>query len=68
MIELNKKNELTAIEHIMQQLDLMAENYNLFDFNLNISEPELSKDKKNFLVGGRINLVYNQNTQNYFDV
>ena len=68
MIELNKKNELTAIEHLMQQLDLMAENYNLFDLNLNISEPELSKDKKNFLVGGRINLVYNQNTQNYFDV
>lgn len=68
MIELNKKNELTAIEHLMQQLDLMADNYNLFDLDIRIGEPQLSNDGVNYVVGGRINLVYNQNTQNYFDV
>jgi len=68
MIELNKTNELKAIEHLMQQLDLMAENSNLFDLVLSMGEPSLTGNKKEYSVGGSINLVYNQNTQNYFDI
>lgn len=45
MRELNKKNEILAISHMLEKAKAIADN-GLFDYKLEIGEPKLEKDSK----------------------
>ena len=64
--ELNKKNEITAIDHMIEKAKAIAKN-GLFDYKLEIGEPQLSKDSK-YLV--KINVLFyeNENTKAFYDL
>jgi hypothetical protein len=66
MRELNKKNEVTAIEHMIEKAKAIAKN-GLFDYKLEIGEPQLTKNS-NYAV--KINVLFyeNSNTKAFFNL
>ena len=66
MRELNKKNELAAIEHLQKKLKSIANNGGLFNYELEKSEPILVGDSK---YGVKLKLLFygNDNTKAFYD-
>lgn len=66
MRELNKKNELAAIEHLQKKLKSIAKNGGLFNYELEKSEPILIGDSK---YGVKLKLLFfgNENTKAFYD-
>lgn len=66
MRELNKKNEVTAIDHMIEMAKAIAKN-GLFDYKLEIGEPQLTKNS-NYAV--KINVLFyeNSNTMAFYDL
>lgn len=66
MRELNKKNELAAIEHLQKKLKSIANNGGLFNYQLEKSEPILVGDSK---YGVKLKLLFygNDNTKAFYD-
>ena len=66
MRELNKKNELAAIEHLQKKLRSIANNGGLFNYQLEKSEPILVGDSK---YGVKLKLLFygNDNTKAFYD-
>lgn len=64
MRELNKKNEITAISHMIEKAKAIAQN-GLFDYKLEIGEPQLTSDSK-YAVKIKILFCENDNTKNFY--
>ena len=66
MRELNRKNEITAIDHMIEKAKAIAKN-GLFDYKLEIGEPQLTKNS-NYAV--KINVLFyeNSNTKAFYDL
>ena len=65
MWELNKKNEKTALEHLLVQLSNMKNE--IFNFDINTYEPEKGYDD-NFYVQTAVRVITNQNYVTFFDI
>lgn len=67
MKDLNKANEMIALENLFNQLDIMAENVNLFDYKLTIGEPSRVSDD---LYGVALNIEFipNENTLQFYEI
>lgn len=65
MRELNKKNEIAAIDHMIVKAKNIAQN-GLFDYRLEIGEPILTKDSKYAV---KINILFyeNDNTKAFYN-
>lgn len=71
MKELNKQNELIAINHMEEKLNSIS---HLFDFTLELKTPEFSDsyydgekivEKRAYKVKGKVDAYYNENTELY---
>lgn len=65
MRELNKKNEIAAIDHMIEKAKSIAQN-GLFDYQLEIGEPKLTKDS-NYSIRLRILFRKNANTKAFYE-
>ena len=63
MEELNKRNQDVALKHLLEQTQLMSQN--LFDYELNVGDPE--KTPKGVQVPVTIRIKANNNTVSYYD-
>jgi hypothetical protein len=66
MRELNKKNELAAIEHLQKKLKSIASDGGLFSYELEKSEPILMADSK-YGVKLKLLIYGNDNTKAFYD-
>jgi len=64
MRELNKKNEISAIEHMMNKITEIGKN-GLCDYNLEIDEPR-QIDNSKYAVKVKINFIENNNTKAFY--
>ena len=65
MRELNKKNEIAAIDHMIEKAKAIAQN-GLFDYKLEIGEPTLTKDSK-YAIRLRVLFCENANTKAFYE-
>ena len=65
MKELNRQNEQVAIDNMYRQLDLMAENSNLFDYKINTGEPYQGENGR-YIIPVTIEVLENENTFEFF--
>lgn len=65
MRELNKKNEVAAIDHMIEKVKAIANN-GLFDYKLEIGEPTLTKNSK-YAIQLRILFCENANTRAFYE-
>ena len=65
MRELNKKNEVAAIDHMIEKVKAIAQN-GLFDYKLEIGEPQLTKNS-NYAVKVNILFYENDNTKAFYN-
>lgn len=65
MRELNKKNEVAAINHMIEKVKAIAQN-GLFDYKLEIGEPTLTKNS-NYAVRIKILFYENENTKAFYN-
>ena len=65
MRELNKKNECTAIQHMIEKAKVIANN-GLFDYKLEIGEPQLLVEGK-YAIKIKLLICENDNTKSFYD-
>ncbi len=65
MRELNKRNEATAIKHMVEKLEAIAKK-GLFDYELQIGEPRLTEDSK-YALSVTILFCENDNTRAFYN-
>lgn len=65
MRELNKKNEILAISHMLEKAKAIADN-GLFDYKLEIGEPKLEKDSK-YSIKLKVLFCENANTIAFYE-
>ena len=65
MRELNKKNEVAAINHMIEKVKAIAKN-GLFDYKLQIGEPRLIKNSK-YAIHLRVLFCENANTRAFYE-
>lgn len=65
MRELNRKNEMAAIDHMIEKAKAIAQN-GLFDYKLEIGEPKLTADSK-YSICLRIEFRKNANTKAFYE-
>jgi hypothetical protein len=63
--ELNKKNEVAAIDHMIEKVIAIAQN-GLFDYKLEIGEPQLTNNS-NYAVKVNILFYENENTKAFYN-
>lgn len=66
MKQLNKKNEWIAVKNLLDQLNMMAEELNLFDYKLDVGEPYIAGD--NYGVNVTVNVIPNENAVTFFEL
>lgn len=66
MKQLNKKNEWIAVKNLLDQLNMMAEELNLFDYKLDVGEPYVAGD--NYGVNVTVNVIPNENAVTFFEL
>lgn len=65
LYEMHQKNETIVIQNMVKQLDALRP---IWDYEIEVSDPVLSDDRKTARVGITINLIVNNRTQQFADI
>lgn len=67
MKELNKKNELIALDNLFKQLNMMADHSNLFNYTIETGEPHISNNGQ-YGVNVKVNVIPNENAIIFYNL
>ena len=67
MKELNKKNELIALDNLFKQLNMMADHSNLFNYTIETGEPHIW-DNGQYGVNVKVNVIPNENALIFYNL